>query len=552
MRLRDWFKSKKAKAIAMLGCFAMLLGVGASVSVVSAVKESQVVETKADTKGGTLYIDVTNFGATSGIYAYFYGGSGSGARGWPGNSMTKVDSTNIWSVTVPEGYNYVIFNNNGSVRSSKDQAPGPLVIPEYLSRQNIWVPLTNTSGWDYVEGNASAGSWKYCVPKGANYYFIPSNKWIAAGTTYKFNQFHGNGWTPVTMTRAPAIASCGAAERTYSGISTTQAVYYVTTTKPIHTFQVLCFDGSTQKYASGSIEPSPDYKMVIIPRDCDWAETMVPNDASGTYWSSLDIFRKTTDVSLSKTTVRVFFCHKNTHWNSYQETVGVRAWGGDAAITVGPQAFEHTIYFMNWFQDNDGTNNMYYAYADIPNNVTGYDFVKLEKTADDDAYNNYNSKIHYSSENSFTLDSVAWIRYGRDSGNYLDTGGTYNMESGGKAGSNLLTHIFEARDTCSNSILNGYGDIGALTDNFYSHKADGAENASVTSLGGSSDKLSVHYSAMVSRNAGGSSAGIIPGPSRDQSPLTLTLWIVLGAGILGLGAIGTAYLVSKKKKRHQA
>lgn len=40
--------------------------------------------------------------------------------------------------------------------------------------------------------------------------------------------------------------------------------------------------------------------------------------------------------------------------------------------------------------------------------------------------------------------------------------------------------------------------------------------------------------------------------SQEQSPLTMTLWIVLGAGILGMGAIGTAYFVSKKKKRHQA
>jgi|GEM_PF-1800466 len=46
-------------------------------------------------------------------------------------------------------------------------------------------------------------------------------------------------------------------------------------------------------------------------------------------------------------------------------------------------------------------------------------------------------------------------------------------------------------------------------------------------------------------------ASFIPGPSNDQSPLTLTLWIVLGCGLLGLGAIGTAYFVSKKKK-HQA
>ena len=45
-------------------------------------------------------------------------------------------------------------------------------------------------------------------------------------------------------------------------------------------------------------------------------------------------------------------------------------------------------------------------------------------------------------------------------------------------------------------------------------------------------------------------AGVIPGmPSGQESPLTTTLWIVLASGIVGLGAIGAAYFVSKKRKR---
>ncbi len=43
------------------------------------------------------------------------------------------------------------------------------------------------------------------------------------------------------------------------------------------------------------------------------------------------------------------------------------------------------------------------------------------------------------------------------------------------------------------------------------------------------------------------------GPAvEESSPLTITLWIVLGAGLAGMAAIGTAYFVSKKKKRPQA
>ena len=68
------------------------------------------------------------------------------------------------------------------------------------------------------------------------------------------------------------------------------------------------------------------------------------------------------------------------------------------------------------------------------------------------------------------------------------------------------------------------------------------------SIGVIYDYVSAHYNTST-----GKWTSISFGPaSREDSPLTLTLWIVLGAGILGMGAIGTAYFVSKKKKRHQA
>lgn len=46
-------------------------------------------------------------------------------------------------------------------------------------------------------------------------------------------------------------------------------------------------------------------------------------------------------------------------------------------------------------------------------------------------------------------------------------------------------------------------------------------------------------------------AVVSPLPHSSELPLTTTLWIVLGAGVFGLGVIGAAYFVSKKK-RHRA
>ena len=72
---------------------------------------------------------------------------------------------------------------------------------------------------------------------------------------------------------------------------------------------------------------------------------------------------------------------------------------------------------------------------------------------------------------------------------------------------------------------------------------------------GSQDATLAAIRVELGKRAGGSyviSSGVIPGPTGAESPLTTTLWIVLASGAAGLSAIGAAYFISKKKKRHQA
>ena len=57
--------------------------------------------------------------------------------------------------------------------------------------------------------------------------------------------------------------------------------------------------------------------------------------------------------------------------------------------------------------------------------------------------------------------------------------------------------------------------------------------------------------AMLAEVVGGASARI-SAPGSASSPLTVTLWIVLGSGSVGIGLILGAYLVSKKKKKYRA
>lgn len=268
--------------------------------------------------------------------------------------------------------------------------------------------------------------------------------------------------------------------------------------------------------------------------------TQANNDGwtSGSWYdpSTLTQIEKTTDQSPTSSTARVIFNNTGTHWVG---DCAVYAWGGSASPTL----FESytapaTIYNFAWITDNDGTYNYSYGYADVPTDVTGYKIVKLS-AADD-----YEASVSYYSDNEFTMDSVAYIRFGNSNGNYISSGGVKDDV----CGSNLLQIVYAAYDTCSSSVLNGYGAASALTTNIYSHAVSGATSATVTSLNGSSGTIAAHHSAMVTRSASGSSARIISSLNASSS-VSLTLWIVIGCGIAGLIGIGAAYYINKKKKK---
>ncbi len=259
----------------------------------------------------------------------------------------------------------------------------------------------------------------------------------------------------------------------------------------------------------------------------------------GSSWvgaSDLKDVAKTSDQSPSSSTGRVFFYNSGTHWAS-ASSCGIYAWGGSASVTLGGLSVPGTLYYLSWFTDDNGD---YYGYADIPTDVTGYQFLKLNTS-----YDVYDFEVNAWGTDTFTMSSVACVCYAAASGMALSTGGAHNDY----AGAALMARVIGAYDTCSSSSLNGYGAYSNLNTYFYSHATDTAKASKATSMGGSSMTIEAHFEGMSERASGGSSAHFVPGSASDQSPLTTTLWIVLGAGLLGMGAIGTAYFVSKKKKR---
>ncbi len=133
---------------------------------------------------------------------------------------------------------------------------------------------------------------------------------------------------------------------------------------------------------------------------------------------------------------------------------------------------------------------------------------------------------------------------------------------------NLATAIDGATDgslcavSSSNlsSFLTGYAGLSASTKTFirsatvYTWTPDGnsfennkakVRTKTNVSIGTIYDYVSGHYNT----STGTWTVGVFSPTSNSESPLTLTLWVVLGAGTLGMGAIGAAYFVSKKKQR---
>ena len=100
-----------------------------------------------------------------------------------------------------------------------------------------------------------------------------------------------------------------------------------------------------------------------------------------------------------------------------------------------------------------------------------------------------------------------------------------------------------AKTLLNNATINTYTPDGNSYDKTTGPKITTKANIRIEVI---YNYVNAHYNAST-----GSWTLNIMGPAGqvESSPLTLTLWIVLGAGILGMGAIGTAYFVSKKKKK---
>ena len=245
---------------------------------------------------------------------------------------------------------------------------------------------------------------------------------------------------------------------------------------------------------------------------------------------------KTTDQRASSSTGRVFFYNSGTHWAS-AAGCAVYAWGGSASPKIWSNQTidaEATIYNLNWFTDDNGES---YGYADIPTDITGYKFCTISDV------NAYFTSIGYYSDNEFIADSFAYVRYGLAEGNNINTGGAKNDV----AGANLMTKVIEAYNTCSNSVLNGYGAYSALNTNFYSHATAAALSTSAKSLNGNTTTIQTHFEGMASRSASGTSGARLLGFGVNSAQTTSMLVIVI-VSLVAVSAIGGFFFYKKRRE----
>ena len=382
----------------------------------------------------------------------------------------------------------------------------------------------------------SAESWNQDV----TVYFVPSNNWVSAGhERFKMNCFDGathKGYVEMSLEGTGSAKGLFYGRKVYKGVVTDHN-WYISRIQICRMNQYF----SEEYNYSGTIYLTNGNASPVLMTDATMgAWNGWTTETSGVWFNALQDYSvyKTSDYSPSSSTGRVFFNNSGTHWadNSTYKGCAVYAWGGDASPkkwTSGSAVYSATVYHLTWFNDDNG---MSYGYADIPLNATGYKFVRTT-VADE-----YTTGLGYFSDNSFNIDSFAYVRFGLTSGNTINSGGAKDDV----AGANLMEKVIEAYDTCSSSALNGYGAYNALNTNFYSHATAAALSTTHNSLNGNTTTIEAHFEGMASRQGrGGSSGSLLLGFTNEK---TQNIAIIVIISIISVSAVGGFFFIKKRKE----
>lgn len=520
MLLSKLFRNVRAKALVALAGVTMVLGVGAAISAGVAQKESEVVETKAASDSTTykvIYFNNTS-GWTNPTIHYWGGTDGTS---WPGAAMTRIGSSAYWAIRMPSDNNNCIFSNNGSSQTG-DITSNVTDGNCYKYSDGSWSKYTaSTIAWTVSGLINGSSSWVDDVYSETSTGSTVISGYFKANDMFKLrygpwlDQVNSSVFTDLTnyvCAKAPSeFFEAGTHSDTSDNIKVKQSGYYTFSfASNLHTLSNANKKGSILVTYSPMTMIQKGYMLIwAATDDGNWQANqaitaLVADKPSSGYW----------------------------HWPSYSHIYKKAA--GEVH---------------------------YYGYV-VPDNVTTMYFQRRNKTNSQDWGRTPDAS-------AINTTSVYYIGYTGDD-KYCSEAAINSGESDRYIFASMLTGFF----TCGSSSTktNGKTQYSTINTRFYSSAlssteksglssvnivdyANGAYSGNGNSYNGKTPDTSITAAAKWAAlpSGGASSARIVPGSTNaGESPLTMTLWIVLASGLAGLAAIGTAYFVSKKKKRPQA
>ena len=557
MSFLKWFKSAKAKAFVFLGSFAMLLGVGATVTVSAATQTNEVVETKAasaaapctyvllsDESGNKFTSDgidpvlrlhsftwasntvissasacvSAGYNSASSPYGQYWWESGGVLfikmkwKGWSGSNRQ-------YEVRIPWFIQSCSFNlivqSGGQDRPVKYREESGYWQQTFSCGDSVTVALKDHK--DY------GSNWNGHYKVGDVYYAHPASSSTEQADYYTVS-FNTNGGSSVGN---QTVWKKGKAVKPDNPTKTCYSFYRWTSDS-----------GGNTEY---------DFSSEVTSTKMLYAQWKAPIQSTFRIW----LWRST------------HFANSNYEW---------KIWDGvDNSTPISATGYAQI----------HADSSIYLAYFDVPTSIS---YVVFQVFTTAGAYQAGAAKA----SSAYTAGDNAYIWYPTaTTGNVPNM--TLTMAKNGtpasfsdKVDASVLQLVFSAYFTCRNDKNNGYKIIntvystwvwGSSTSRVYNCTTQSQCNTllsnttipdynynggsySYTSMSGRtvSTNLYAKYTAMDNMRTKGRVSSALSMPSAtDSSPLTLTLWIVLGAGLAGMAAIGAAYVVSKKKKkRHQA
>ena len=593
MFLSKLFKRTKSKVMVAIAGLTMVLGAGAAISTVAATQQNEVVETKAASVtydgSGLVWLNLdgqaSNWwasGATIWVDVYDAGGNHAQAQ----MVQTSMNSYKYYKAAVPAGtwtnlcfvrINGSSFNwNNKWAQTNYVDAPNllsthsfHLTAYESMSAESTYFDVADQDGWFLVGdetfrssvGTSSGIDWKYT----SGFMMTPDEDneakalgiRLLSGSHFKARWWSGTtgGWaTSVSYDTSSGATGFGEEGGNLSITSTRNYdVYYqkggnlyITNSK-----RTVTFNANGHGTAPSALENVIDGNTISAPT----APTATGYTFGGWYkeagcsnaWTfASDVV--SADITLyAKWTVNKYAVTivGGTGISSVYLSTSSSATSGSASGTKFD--YDATVYGFVVLSAGYAHQNTW-ALVSGTDDTSGakYRVGSLTVTTSGNAFG---TKTPISGE-SF---AIAWAT-GFNNAIRGDNGGV--CDSDGNTNTSSLATAWGSQSSAY-AALAGYkqywlaeatksGDSNVTTALAQYDYVCGKYGPNGQKISGITDFMGRNPSVPVS-------SVLVPGASStNQSPLTLTLWIVLGAGILGLGAIGTAYFVSKKKKRHQA